>query len=339
MPADHPENTRPATVRRVPLNLFGMAFGIAGLAVTWLTTARYGHAPLWAGRALLAVSAVVWAITVVRYARYALSVRGAFAADLTDPVAAPFASLAVITPMLPAAQGLHAYDSRAGTIVFDVFLVLTVLFGGWLTGQWIYGSLNLDQLHPGYFLPTVAGGLVAAAGAAAVGQRTLGYAMLGLGLICWFILGSMILARLFFRPALPPALYPTLAIEVAPAAVATVAYLSLRGPHVDVFAAILAGYGVLMVLAQLRLLPAFLRLRFAPSFWAFTFSWAAVATGVVHWTQILRPPGYLIYTYAALSAVTLLIAGIAARTVLAAFSGGGVRTGPPHTSTALAEEH
>jgi tellurite resistance protein len=76
--------------------------------------------------------------------------------------------------------------------------------------------LNLDRLHPGYFLPTVAGGLVASGSAAVVGQRLLAEMMLGLGLICWFILGSMILARLFFRPALPAALAPTMAIEVAP---------------------------------------------------------------------------------------------------------------------------
>ncbi|GAA4619135.1 hypothetical protein GCM10023195_86420 [Actinoallomurus liliacearum] len=67
--------------------------------------------------------------------------------------------------------------------------------------------------------------------------------MLGLGLICWFILGSMIMARLFFRPALPPALYPTLAIEAAPPAVPTIAYLSLRGPRMDAFSAILPDTG------------------------------------------------------------------------------------------------
>ncbi|WP_237539893.1 MULTISPECIES: hypothetical protein [unclassified Streptomyces] len=47
------------------------------------------------------------------------------------------------------------------TALVDVFLVLTVLLGGWFTGQWIYGPLELDRLHPGYFLQTVAGGLVA----------------------------------------------------------------------------------------------------------------------------------------------------------------------------------
>ncbi|MFD0690915.1 hypothetical protein [Actinomadura fibrosa] len=65
--------------------------------------------------------------------------------------------------MLLAAQGLLPYAPRAGTVVFDVFLVLTVLLGGWFTGQWIYGPLAFERLHPGYFLPTVAGCLVAAA--------------------------------------------------------------------------------------------------------------------------------------------------------------------------------
>ena len=70
-------------------------------------------------------------------------------------------------------------------------------------------------MHPGYFLPTVAGGLVAAGGAAEVGQRRLAEVVFGLGLICWIVLGSILLARLLVRPALPAVLTPTLAIEVA----------------------------------------------------------------------------------------------------------------------------
>src|SRR5437763_1000958 len=100
--------------------------------------------------------------------------------------------------------------------------------------------------------------------------------MLGLGLICWLVLGSIILARLLFRPALPSPLLPTLAIEVAPPAVALLAYFAVFGDRIDTIAALLAGYGILMVIAQARLLPVFLRLPFMPSTWAFTFSWAAV---------------------------------------------------------------
>jgi len=41
----------------------------------------------------------------------------------------------------------------------------------------------------------------------------------------------------------------------------------------------LVGYAVLMVLVQVRLAPLYWKTPFAPSFWAFTFSYAAVASG------------------------------------------------------------
>jgi tellurite resistance protein len=193
-----------------------MPFGLAGLAGSWLTLGGYGLVPRSVGDALLVVAALVWLTVLAAYLRYVLHDRRALARDLLDPVAGPFASLAVITPMLLAAEGLFPYAPAAGRVLLDVFLVLTLLLGGWYTGQWIYGSLDLDKFHPGYFLPTVAGGLIAAAGAAELGQQRLGELMLGLGLVCWFVLGSIILGRMLFRPLLPDAVLPTVAIELAP---------------------------------------------------------------------------------------------------------------------------
>ncbi|MET9479659.1 TDT family transporter [Streptomyces sp. NPDC006638] len=301
----------------MPLNFFGMGFGLAGLAGCWVTAADQGHVTHAVGNGLLALAAVVWLATVAFYLRYVLSKPGALRADLLDPVASPFSSLAVITPMLLASEGLAPQAPTAGKVLVDLFLVLTVLLGGWLTGQWIYGPLELDRLHPGYFLPTVAGGLVAAASAADVGQRRLAEVMLGLGLVCWFILGSMIMARLFFRPMLPTPLLPTLAIEVAPPTVGSVAYFAINGERIDFFAATLAGYALLMVLVQIRLLPAFLRLRYAPSFWAFTFSWAAVVETTLRWNEAGQPSGHTVYTYLLLAAITAFIGAIAVRTVFA----------------------
>jgi tellurite resistance protein len=223
----------------------------------------------------------------------------------------------VITPMLLATEGIYPHAPGAGRALFDVFLALTVLLGAWFTGQWIYRPVELDTFHPGYFLPTVAGGLIASAGAAAVGQRGLAEVMLGFGGVCWLVLGSIVLGRLLFRPLLPAPLLPTLAIEVAPAAVASLAYFALRGDHIDTVAAFLGGYGLLMALAQLRMLPAYVRLPFMPSTWAFTFSWAAVATVGIHWLDDTAPGGYRIYEYVVLAAITALVGGIAVRTLVA----------------------
>jgi tellurite resistance protein len=245
------------------------------------------------------------------------SVRKAVSGDLLDPVASPFASLAFIVPVLLASDGLFPLAATPARVITDVFIVLTVLLGGWFTGQWILGPVDLDRFHPGYFLPTVAGGLIAADGAALVGQQRFAEVLLGFGVVSWIVLGSLILGRLLFRPLLPPALQPTMAIEVAPAAVASIAWFAIHGTRVDLVTSFLAGYGMLMVITQLRLLPAYLRLPFMSSTWAFTFSWAAVASTAIIWLQSGQPPGYRVWQYVLIAAITALIGGIAVRTVIA----------------------
>jgi tellurite resistance protein len=302
---------------RIPPNFFGFAFGLAGLGEVWRVMEGYGHGSSVVPDALSVIAALVWATVLLAYLRHLGSDHGVLKRDLTDQVVAPFLSLAIITPMFLAVVGVAPHALQLGKVLFDIFLALTVLLGGWLTGQWMYGPLDIDKMHPGYFLPTVAGGLIGADGAAVLGQQRLSEVMFGFGTISWLMLGSILLGRIYVRPLPPPALLPTLSIMVAPAGVGSLAWFDAHGDRLDTVATFLAGYGILMILAQLRLLPAYLRLPFMPSTWAFAFSWAAVAGAGIHWLQISRPRGQLAYEYLILAAITVLIGGIAIRTVLA----------------------
>src|SRR2546430_16813624 len=85
---------------RVPLNLFGIGFGLAGLGEAWGFAAGQGLAPRWVSDAILALSAVAWLAGISLYLRYAATTRGTFGADLRDNVAGPFASPAGVTPPL-----------------------------------------------------------------------------------------------------------------------------------------------------------------------------------------------------------------------------------------------
>lgn len=210
------------TIVRVPPNVFGIGFGLAGLGTTWRVAADIDVAPTWPSNVLVVVAALVWLASISVYLKYAMQ-SGALGRDLHDMTTGPFLSLAIITPMLLAAEGVTPLSQSFARGIVGSFVVLVVLLGGWFTGTWMRGGTELDRLHPGYFLPTVAGGLVASASASDVGQPLLAEAMLGLGLVCWAIVGSMILGRLVFRPPLADALLPTTAIEVAPAAVASIA--------------------------------------------------------------------------------------------------------------------
>jgi tellurite resistance protein len=306
-----------ASTRRIPLNIFGIGFGLAGLATAWQIGVDQHLAPHEVSDVLVALAAIAWLASGLLYLNYVLTTRGALTSDLHDMTVGPFASLVVITPILLAADGIAPYSRATAAVIVDVFVVLVVLLGGWFTGTWIRGGTDLDRLHPGYFLPTVAGGLVASAGAAEVGQQHLSQLMFGLGILCWVIVGSMILGRLMFRPPLPDALTPTMAIEVAPAAVATVAYFFSHGLHVTAFITGVAGYGLLMVVAQAPLLRRYLRLSFSLGTWAFTFSWAAVASAALLWIAAGHPTGSRTFSYLVLAAISALVGGIAIRTGVA----------------------
>lgn len=300
----------------VPPNFFAIPFGLAGLGGVWRLEAAYGHAPSGIGDALFVIAATAWltiaAGCLVRWARAPRLIFG----ELTDPVLAPFWALPLIVGMQlsvalqPHAQGL----ARA---CFEIFLPLTILFGGWVTGQWLTGQLKPGQLHPGYFLPTVAGGLIGAQGAAAYGLTALGWMSFGIGIICWLILGSLVASRLMLFQLPPPGLLPTIAIELAPPAVAGGAYFELHGTKPDIVAYGLAGYAVLMVIAQLRFLPIYRRLRFVPGFWSFAFSWCAVAALALRWLKLEHPSSGAALADIATVAVSLLVATIAGRSVIA----------------------
>jgi tellurite resistance protein len=298
--------------RRFPPNLFAIPFGLAGLVDAWDAAGSTLHTPSAVPAAISVVAALAWVSLLAGY--FGQGAAGGFA-DFRNKTLSPFISLAPITGMLLALT-LSAYAFTAGRVLVVVFLIVTLLVGGLLTGEWIVADLDHNSAHPGYFLPTVAGGLVGSFCAAGVHLHALGAASFGVGMLSWLLVGSTILNRLFFHATLPAPLVPTLAIELAPPAVAGVGYFALTGGRTDIVAQALAGYAILMVLVQLRLLPRFLALRFSPAFWAFTFSWAAAATDALEWIGLRRPPGAAAYATVVLAAITAFIGYVAVRTVL-----------------------
>jgi tellurite resistance protein len=297
-------------------NLFAVPFGIAGLAIVWRLMAGVYGAPLAVTDALSLIAAVIWlALTAGALWRWA-TVRGSLAAEIRDPVYSPFLPLpSIIGMMLAVGLGLH--DTETAKVIFLVFFALTVGFGGWLTGEWVLGEIDEARFHPGYYLPTCAGGFIGAEGCGLFGLESLGWLSFGLGVISWLILASQVSGRLFFVGRLPEELVPTMAIELATPCVAGAAYFQLHGDVPSTVAYMLAGYGALMLLVQLRLLPIYARLPFSVGFWSFTFSWCTAAALAIRWLEATEPAGASTYAAIIAGAASLLVAAIAARSLLA----------------------
>jgi tellurite resistance protein len=326
---------RPRPAHLVTANLFGIPFALAGLAQCWSTAHAFGFVTHWPGRLLWIVTALVYLGLLIRYAGN-VARTGRAATEVGDRTFGPFTALILIIPML-LGVALSGPAPRTGMAIFVVTMIMVALYGGWVSGQWIVQTVPLDRWHPGYFLPTVAGPLLAAGGSATLGLPGVARVLLGYGLVCWVVLGSIILVRLFTLPLPPTPLVPTLAIELAPPVVAGSAWFVINGDRADTAAQLLAGYAVLMLVVQLRLLPLYLRVPFVAGVWAYGFTGAAAATLAVRWLVAGQVPAARLLTCALLAVITSGILALAARTVLGLVRGTFLLRPPPTVEPAPVE--
>jgi tellurite resistance protein len=296
-----------------PLNLFGIAFGLSGLAGTWTAAGEKLHFDAAVGNAFWILAAAVWAVSVTRYLLGARTWRQVLE-DLGHPVLGPFAALVPASGMLFGGRLSH-YAPTAGKTLVLIMFVLTIAIATLFVRHLMLGGLDFDKLHPGYLLPTVAAGLIGGQSLATVGLHSVGIASFAVGILMWLLLGAALTARLAFRPSLPSALIPTIAIFAAPPAVGGNAWFALSG-RLDLFQHALLGTFVLLILVQLALVPTYAKLPFGLGFWALTFTTAASGTYGIHWLTASGLALGGLWTILILAAVTLLIGWIAVRSIL-----------------------
>ncbi len=313
------EGADQGTALHLTANLFAVAFGLAGLAQAWSTATQLAGASDWPGNVLWIVAAVTWLVTLAAYLTNVAAQRR-WRTELSDPTFGPFTALIVIVPMLLGVR-LAEQARGAGEVIFGCSAVLVVLVGAWITGDWIIGDGAIRLWHPGYYLPTAAGGLLAGGASADLGFTTLSRVLFGLGITSFAVLGPIISLRLYVVPSLPPPLLPTIAIELAPPVVAGSSWFAINGGKVDTAEAVLGGFSILMVLVQLRLIPLYRRAQFGPGFWAFSFPFAAAVTYGVHWLAAEHVRDGTALGYALVGILTAGYALLAARTITSLIHG------------------
>ena len=95
-----------------------------------------------------------------------------------------------------------------------------------------------------------------------------------------------------------------MAIELAPPVVAGNAWFLINGNRPDTLAYVLAGYALLMVLVQIRLIPLYTKVPFVTEMWAFSFSYAAAFDVGIRWLAAENAPGQRPLTYCLLAVIT-----------------------------------
>ncbi|MFD4540302.1 TDT family transporter [Streptomyces bauhiniae] len=300
---------------RISLNFFAIPLGISGLGGAWTTASAALGAPGWINGLLFWISGVCWLVLSVLYVGERLRSRGAFRADREHPTDGAQAAFIPVVGLLLLAH-FEQYMARSAAqavcwvLVFSLAVVAGQLFAHWLTGQ-----TSFPQLHPGYFLPLVAGPFVAGITLSVVGAQTAGRAALGAGMFFWVIIGGVVTARLITAGPLPTPAIPALSVLLAPPATGGIAIFVAYHGRTGTLQTAFLGIFMTMLMVQIFLLPQYRRIGFGLQFWTFTFPVAASANYGMRWCQSVRFPGWQELSWLALAIATAVVLAIAVATV------------------------
>jgi tellurite resistance protein len=231
------------------------------------------------------VAALVWAALIVLYVAKWFFARSEAAAELDHPIQCCFVGLIGVSTSL-ISLATQPYSAALAGALFFTGALSTLAFALWRTGLLLRGERDASATTPVLYLPLVAGAFVSATAAAGLGYTDWGQLAFGAGLFSWLAIESVLLHRLYTAAPLPPALRPTLGIQLAPPTVGAVAYLSVSAGPPEMLVHMLIGYGVLQGMLLVRMLPWILQQPFVPSYWAFTFGATALATAPLRMVEL-----------------------------------------------------
>jgi tellurite resistance protein len=272
--------SRLAALTRIPAAFFGMPLGIVALGIAWRNALSIWPLPASIASGLIWFGSALWLLLFFTYIAKWIWQRDGAQTEFGHPVQCCFVGLAGVVALLTSI-GLAAEAPRVAFSMFVLGGAWTLVFALYRTGRLWMGDRKPEETTPVLYLPTVAGGFVSASAASAFDLSELAQLAFGAGLFGWLAIESIVIHRLYTAASMPPALRPTLGIQLAPPAVAAVAYLNLGAGTPDIVAHALLGYAMLQGLILLRMGPWLSAAGVTPAWWGFSFGAAALPTAAI----------------------------------------------------------
>ena len=297
-----------------PIVFFATVMGLSGLALA-VTRAEHalGRSPV-AGTIVATLALLVFVVIAATYVLKVLRHPAMVVAEWRHPVRMAFFPAAAISlillgtalqPALPAlAQPLWA--AGAALQLIGSLSVVSVWIG--------HRAFETPQLTPAWFIPAVGNVLVPIAGVG-YGAIEVSWFFLSVGLVFWLILLTLVFNRLIFHPPMPDRLLPTLAILVAPPAVAFLSWTRLGG-GLDPFGRILYDAAVLFALVVLTQAGRLRQIGFAMSWWAYSFPLAALTVATFVYGELSGSAAHVGAGFGLAALTTTVIGALAIRTVV-----------------------
>jgi tellurite resistance protein len=274
----------PASERleNLPVSLFSVVMGLAGLTLAWQRAE--GRFEIAVSPWLAALTAGVFVLLATLYAAKLLRHPQAVAKEFSHPLKLSFFPTFSIALVLLAAVFLpHA--ARLSYSLWALGAALHLAFTLAVMSIWVrHTGFEITHVNPAWFIPVV-GNIVVPIAGVVLGEVEVSWFFFAVGLVFWLVLLTIIFYRMIFHAPLPERMVPTLFILLAPPAAGFLSYVELAG-GLDAFARVLyytALFLFLLLAVQARL---FLRLKFALSWWAYSFPLAALTLATLRMQRL-----------------------------------------------------
>ncbi len=300
-------------LEHMPVPLFAVVLGLAGLGLAWRQAGAVAGAAQWIGGAILVLAAAAFGLIAAAYLGKAIRHAAEVAADFNHPVRVNFfPAISISLLLLAVAAGPHNTPLATGLFLLGAALHLGLMLV--IVRRWVLRDTDIAHSNPAWFIPAV-GNIVVPIAGVPLGFVEFSWFFFAIGIGFWILLFSIVFYRLVFHAQLPAKLTPTLFILIAPPSVGYIAYAALTGGEIDTLARILFYFGLFMTALVACLADVFVKAPFAVSWWAVTFPADAIAIAALDYRATAAADGLAPLAWFLLAAATVIVALVTARTV------------------------
>ena len=295
------------SLRNLPIGMYGMVMGLAGLGLSARAAAPVlpgvVRAPAYFTELWVALGFIAFLVLLPLYLFKIFWYPEEVKREFTNPATLGFCG-ALPVGMSLVAGGVAPYAPMLGHILWWASLALLVAFQAWALSRLLAGGMEVAQLNGGWLI-VLLGGIVLPGPGISLGEADAARFAYGVSAPIGPVLVALLLYRAAFAPPLPEALRPSWFILLVPP---TLIYAN--GVALYPGMAFLENlYFLALVLAAALLVYSrrFLGWAFGAPWWAFTFPLDALAYAAARYAQDHPSPLAQAATAATLLAATLAV--------------------------------
>lgn len=275
-------------LKKYPVPITGL---MLGLAAAGNLIQSYGNVYR---NTLGIISSLLFVVMLAKIAKYPKEVKESLNNPLIGSVFPTFSMAIMIL-----ATYLKPYAAALSLIVWFIGFILHIILILWFTKKYVV-NFKIKQVFPSWFIVYV-GIVVASVTAPAFKLTSLGKAAFWFGFITYLILLFIVSYRVIKIKEMPEPALPTLIIFSAPASLLLAGYMNSFESKSMIIVWFLMILSIVMYAIALVLLPKLLKLKFYPSYSAFTFP--LIISGI----SIKATNGFLIKAKQPISVLSYLV--------------------------------